>query len=114
MGKEVYSVAKRSPLHPDVEVDKQLIPITLELHQLALHVGRVFGLDIYGLDVVETPHGLVAFQGNDRGKQFRSSATYSLQQPNERAASHGNALAQLERHSLKSGEIRYEDLSHHG
>src|SRR2546427_752230 len=57
MGKEVYSVAKKSPLHPDVEVDKQLIPITLELHQLALHVGTVFGSDIYGLDVVETPQG---------------------------------------------------------
>ena len=65
MGKEVYSVAKRSPLHPDVEVDKQLIPITLELHQLALHVGTVFGLDIYGLDVVETPQGLVVVDIND-------------------------------------------------
>src|SRR2546428_11858399 len=41
MGKEVYSVAKRSPLHPDVEVDKQIIPITLELRNLALHVGTI-------------------------------------------------------------------------
>src|SRR6266516_5173391 len=65
MGKEVYSVAKRSPRHPDVEVDKQLIPITLELHQLALHVGTIFGLDIYGLDVIETAHGLVVVDIND-------------------------------------------------
>jgi ribosomal protein S6--L-glutamate ligase len=65
MGKEVYSVAKRSPLHPDVEVDKQLIPITLELRNLALHVGTIFGLDIYGLDVIETAHGLVVVDIND-------------------------------------------------
>ncbi len=65
MGKEVYSVAKRSPLHPDVEVDKQIIPITLELRNLALHVGTIFGLDIYGLDVIETAHGLVVVDIND-------------------------------------------------
>src|SRR5438128_2148824 len=51
-GTEVYAVAKRSPLHPEVEVDKQLMPITLGLRKLALDVGKVFGLDIYGLDVV--------------------------------------------------------------
>src|SRR5438874_1937820 len=65
MGKEVYAVAKRSPLHPDVAVDKQLIPITLELRQLALHVGTIFGLDIYGLDVIETGHVLVGVDIND-------------------------------------------------
>ena len=65
MGKEVYSVAKRSPLHPEVNVDKRLIPITIELRNLALQVGKIFGLDIYGLDVVETAQGLVVVDIND-------------------------------------------------
>ena len=65
VGTEVYAVAKRSPLHPDVEVVKRLIPITLELRQLALRVGKIFGLDIYGLDVVETSHGPVVVDIND-------------------------------------------------
>jgi ribosomal protein S6--L-glutamate ligase len=62
-GEEVYAVAKKSPLHP--EVQEGLIPVTPELRRLALKVGRVFGLDIYGLDVVETPDGLVLLDIND-------------------------------------------------
>jgi ribosomal protein S6--L-glutamate ligase len=65
MGKEVYSVAKKSPLHPQVPVDKQLIPITFQMRNLALRVGKIFGLDIYGLDIVETPHGPVVVDIND-------------------------------------------------
>jgi ribosomal protein S6--L-glutamate ligase len=64
-GREVYPVAKRSPLHPEISVEKQLIPITLELRTLALRVGAVFGLDIYGLDVVETAAGLSIVDIND-------------------------------------------------
>jgi len=64
-GKEVYAVAKRSPLHPDVKVHKRLIPVTVELRVLALQVGQLFGLDIYGLDVVETTHGPVIVDIND-------------------------------------------------
>ncbi|GAC1391048.1 MAG: hypothetical protein NVS4B11_23660 [Ktedonobacteraceae bacterium] len=65
VGTGVYAVAKRSPLHPEVEVDKQPILLTLELRKLALHVGKIFGLDIYGLDVVETSHGPVVVDIND-------------------------------------------------
>lgn len=64
-GNQVFAVAKRSPLHPDREVDKRLIPITLEWRELALRVGKVFGLDIYGLDIVETPHGPMIVDIND-------------------------------------------------
>jgi ribosomal protein S6--L-glutamate ligase len=64
-GKEVYAVAKRSPLHPNVKVRKRLIPVTPELRVLALQVGQLFGLDIYGLDVVETTHGPVIVDIND-------------------------------------------------
>ena len=33
--------------------------------RLALRVGRVFGLDIYGLDLVETPRGWTILDVND-------------------------------------------------
>ena len=64
-GKEVYAVAKRSPLHPNVKVRKRLIPVTPVLRTLALQVGQIFGLDVYGLDVVETAQGLVIVDIND-------------------------------------------------
>jgi ribosomal protein S6--L-glutamate ligase len=62
-GKEVFAVAKKSPLHPEVE--EGLIPLTPELRKLALEVGKLFDLDIYGLDVVQTPQGLVVLDIND-------------------------------------------------
>ena len=65
VGTEVFAVAKRSPLHPEVEVKKRLIPVTTELRNLALNVGNIFKLDIYGLDVVETPRGPVVVDIND-------------------------------------------------
>ena len=64
-GAEVFAVAKRSPLHPEVRVDKRLIPVTLELRNLALLVGKLFGLDIYGLDVVESRDGPMIVDIND-------------------------------------------------
>lgn len=65
VGRKVFAVAKRSPFHPDVEVDKRPIPITLALRDLALRVGDVYGLDIYGLDVIETADGPVVVDIND-------------------------------------------------
>lgn len=65
VGTEVFAVAKRSPLHPEVEVKKRIIPVTPELRNLALNVGKLFKLDIYGLDVVETPRGPMLVDIND-------------------------------------------------
>ena len=48
-----------------MEVNKRLIPISEELRKLALRVGKIFGLDIYGLAVVETLHGPVVVDIND-------------------------------------------------
>jgi ribosomal protein S6--L-glutamate ligase len=64
-GTEVYAVAKRSPLHPDVDLNQRLLPLTPALRQLALRTGQIFGLDIYGLDVVESPTGPVVLDIND-------------------------------------------------
>ncbi|HWZ17408.1 MAG TPA: hypothetical protein VNW73_01285, partial [Ktedonobacteraceae bacterium] len=65
VGPDVFAVAKRSPLHPEVEVIKRIIPVTAELRNLALNVGELFRLDIYGLDVVETPLGPMIVDIND-------------------------------------------------
>jgi ribosomal protein S6--L-glutamate ligase len=62
-GKEVYAVVKKSPLHGKVQ--EGLISLTPQLRKLALQVGKLFGLDIFGLDVVETPLGLVLLDIND-------------------------------------------------
>ena len=46
-------------------MDEKFIPLTPELRKLTLQVGKVFGLDIYGIDVVETPQGLAILDIND-------------------------------------------------
>src|SRR5437879_7092953 len=65
IGKDVYSVARKSPLHPEVEVEEQLIPLRSEWRKLARRGREIFGLDIYGLDVVETSKGPVVVDIND-------------------------------------------------
>jgi ribosomal protein S6--L-glutamate ligase len=64
-GDEVFATVKRSPLHPGAAVVEEQIPVPPGLHALALAVGRAFGLDIYGIDVVETPDGYVVLDVND-------------------------------------------------
>jgi ribosomal protein S6--L-glutamate ligase len=63
-GREVYAaVAKKSPLHG--EIPEQFVPLTPDLRKLALNIGKIFGLDIYGIDVVQTPQGLAVLDIND-------------------------------------------------
>jgi ribosomal protein S6--L-glutamate ligase len=64
-GDEVFAAVRRSPLHPGAEVVEEQIPVTPELRALALAVGQAFGLDIYGIDVIETPDGWVVLDVND-------------------------------------------------
>jgi ribosomal protein S6--L-glutamate ligase len=64
-GDEVFATVKRSPLHPGTDVVEEQIPVPRELRSLARAVGRVFGLDIYGIDVVETADGWVVLDVND-------------------------------------------------
>jgi ribosomal protein S6--L-glutamate ligase len=60
-----FAVCKRSPLHPDSPTAEGPIAMTPELEEIAHRVGEVFGLDIFGVDVVETPDGWVALDIND-------------------------------------------------
>jgi ribosomal protein S6--L-glutamate ligase len=63
-GNEVYAaIAKKSPLH--AEMKERFVPLTPQVRKLALQVGKIFGLDIYGLDVVDTPQGPAILDIND-------------------------------------------------
>jgi ribosomal protein S6--L-glutamate ligase len=62
-GQEVHAVMKSSPLHGEVEEVE--IPVTREMLKIARRVGQLFGLDLYGVDVLETPQGLVIVDIND-------------------------------------------------
>ena len=63
-GQEVHAIVKGSVLHGPV-IERE-IPVTHEMLTLARRVGRVFGLDLYGIDVVQGPDGrLVLVDIND-------------------------------------------------
>jgi ribosomal protein S6--L-glutamate ligase len=62
-GQEVHALVKSSPLHDSVPEAE--IPVSREMLKLARRVGQVFGLDLYGVDVLETPQGLVLVDIND-------------------------------------------------
>ena len=62
-GQEVHAIVKSSPLHGTVQETE--IPVSREMLKLARRVGQVFGLDLYGVDVLETPEGLMLVDIND-------------------------------------------------
>jgi ribosomal protein S6--L-glutamate ligase len=62
-GQEVHAIVKSSPLHGTVQ--EKEIPVDREMLKLARRVGQVFGLDLYGVDVLETPQGLMLVDIND-------------------------------------------------
>ncbi|GAC1349602.1 MAG: hypothetical protein NVSMB27_24270 [Ktedonobacteraceae bacterium] len=62
-GQEVHAITKSSPLHGSVP--EREIPVSREMLKLARRVGQVFGLDLYGVDVLETPGGLMLVDIND-------------------------------------------------
>ena len=62
-GQEVHAITKSSPLHGSVHEEE--VPVSREMLKLARDVGRAFGLDLYGVDVLESPHGLMLVDIND-------------------------------------------------
>ena len=64
-GDEVFAVVRKSPLHPGASVLERLIPLRPEWRDLAVRVGRTFGLEIFGLDVIDTPQGWMILDIND-------------------------------------------------
>ena len=62
-GQEVHAIVKSSPLHSGVQ--EKEVPVNREMLKLARCVGQMFGLDLYGVDVLETPQGLMLVDIND-------------------------------------------------
>lgn len=62
---ELHGTIQRSPLHPDASVRGHTTALTTELAGLAEAVGDVFGLDLYGVDVLKGPDGWVVVDVND-------------------------------------------------
>jgi ribosomal protein S6--L-glutamate ligase len=65
VGDEVFATRQVSPLHPDAGFEPALIGLTADLEALAREVGTVFGLSLYGVDVIETAEGWVIIDVND-------------------------------------------------
>ncbi|MFE0020142.1 RimK family alpha-L-glutamate ligase [Amycolatopsis sp. NPDC059021] len=65
VGDELYATEQPSPLHPRQAVEGRAIPLAAELAALVSGVGAVFGLSLYGVDVLEGPDGWVVVDVND-------------------------------------------------
>lgn len=65
VGGELYATERRSPLHPDHAVRERHVPLSPEIAEIAARVGVVYGLDLYGVDVVLGPDGPVVVDVND-------------------------------------------------
>ncbi|MCX4685595.1 hypothetical protein OG401_14955 [Kitasatospora purpeofusca] len=62
---ELYATERCSPLNPDQGVRERQVPLPAEVAQIAAQVGEVFGLDLYGVDVLLGPDGPVVVDIND-------------------------------------------------
>ncbi|WP_237535242.1 hypothetical protein [Streptomyces sp. SID3343] len=69
---KVYSVAgdlhatvRRSPLHPEQPVRESRVPLPSGTAALMHRIGAVFGLDLFGVDIIEGPDGPMVVDIND-------------------------------------------------
>ncbi|MEU3774073.1 hypothetical protein AB0F11_12850 [Streptomyces sp. NPDC032472] len=65
VGGELFATERCSPLHPDPAVRERRVPLSGEVAAIAAQVGAVYGLDLYGVDVLLGPHGPVVVDVND-------------------------------------------------
>ncbi|MCW2900718.1 MAG: ribosomal protein modification protein RimK, partial [Streptosporangiaceae bacterium] len=64
-GGEMYATERSSPLHPDRPVRERQVPLSAEVAGMVAEVGTVYGLDLYGVDVLLGPDGPVIVDVND-------------------------------------------------
>lgn len=64
-GEHIFAVRKPSPFNGDPKAPSLPVAVTPELAQLARKCGVVFGLELYGVDCIETETGPVVIEVND-------------------------------------------------
>ncbi|WP_328924121.1 hypothetical protein OG429_05360 [Streptomyces sp. NBC_00190] len=65
VGGELFATERCSPLNPDPSVRERRVPLSAEVAAIAEQVGAVYGLDLYGVDVLLGPDGPVVVDVND-------------------------------------------------
>ncbi|MFE3939971.1 RimK family alpha-L-glutamate ligase, partial [Streptomyces goshikiensis] len=65
VGGELFATERCSPLHPDPAVRERRVPLSAEVAAIAAQVGAVYGLDLYGVDVLLGPEGPMVVDVND-------------------------------------------------
>lgn len=68
MGDDIWLVRKPSPFNAragNVESKEGLLPATPDLEDLGRRCGRLFGLDLFGVDCIETQAGVLVIEIND-------------------------------------------------
>lgn len=64
-GAAVWAVKKPSPIGDRAGAPARLAPSTPALEALAQRCGRLFGLELFGVDCIDTPRGPVVIEVND-------------------------------------------------
>jgi ribosomal protein S6--L-glutamate ligase len=66
IGEEIWAVRKRSPFNePRADVGEGVVTLTPELQELGRRCGKLFGLDLYGVDCILTEEGPLVIEIND-------------------------------------------------
>jgi ribosomal protein S6--L-glutamate ligase len=64
-GRSVFAVYKPSPFNGDPAAAPRPVDPTPAMVDLALRCGATFGLELYGVDTIETPDGLAVIEVNE-------------------------------------------------
>lgn len=65
VGGELYATERSSPLHPEEPVRERRVALSAEVGRIVTEAGAVYGLDLYGVDVLLGPDGPVIVDVND-------------------------------------------------
>ncbi|MHB9856841.1 ATP-grasp domain-containing protein [Streptomyces sp. YIM S03343] len=65
VGGELWATERCSPLHPRRTVPERRVELSREVARIAAEVGQVYGLDLYGVDVLLGPEGPMVVDVND-------------------------------------------------
>ncbi|MGP9022434.1 ATP-grasp domain-containing protein [Streptomyces sp. BR1] len=93
VGGELYATERCSPLHPDHSVRERQVALPAEVAATVSQVGAVYGLDLYGVDVLLGPDGPVVVDVNDFP---------SFRQVPDAAARVARAILELARHGRQN------------